>query len=449
MRKQILWIDDNNDIFNSMITDYFTDRNINIVHVDNLLDAIYELESNVNLIKYDGIIVDLQLPLPIYVCREDIEYKYNKYIDSQGWNGYLLLVNNINTLNEKGIKFAINTGFPAELIKKRLTSDGIRNNDIIIFQKSDNGLLEKITNWIEKIKNINNKNPLFNYELLWIDDEYLPPRIIDDLKDKGININHYTSVRQFIHDYNQMILANKSSNYLDNKIILMDVVLRDDSGTLSGTRDGEQTGIALTREIIKKYPHQKIIGCSSWSDSKTKNWFWEHCYGFLTKESEHLSNDIIKRLQEILLKKRLPKTFIVHGWDLELRNDLRNHLVNDLHFPEPIILDKTSSVGKTIIEKIEEATIGVDLVFVLCTPDDTVIMPDGNTYKQARPNVLIELGYFYGRLGRLSGKIIVIIKDKLNIPSDISGVTYIPINNNISEAYSTIKTELKALNLID
>jgi len=143
----------------------------------------------------------------------------------------------------------------------------------------------------------------------------------------------------------------------------------------------------------------------------------------------------------------LPKTFIVHGWDTNILEDLRHYLTTELFLPEPVVLSETSSVGRTIIEKLEDASIGVDLVFVLCTPDDTVLS-NGNTYKQARPNVLIELGYFYGRLGRLSGKVIVIIKDDLNIPTDISGVTYIHVKNNFSNSKKEIYTELKQLGLI-
>ncbi|GHU66144.1 hypothetical protein FACS1894184_03410 [Clostridia bacterium] len=290
---------------------------------------------------------------------------------------------------------------------------------------------------------------LSDLEIVWIDDEYLPPSITESLADKGINVKYNNSIFKFFHDYSQQVSFRSNFHSLDKTIIIIDIVLRDDSYKLQGTRDGEKTGKALAREILKMNPNQKIVGCSKWSDTETSNWFWDNCYGYIVKSSEeNLTADIIKRLKEILVNKRLPKTFIVHGWDLTLRDELRNLLVNDLNFQEPIILDKTSSVGKTIIEKIEEATVGIDLVFVLCTPDDTVISND-KSYKQARPNVLIELGYFYGRLGRLSGKVIVIKKGVLDIPTDISGVTYIQVQNDILEAKSKIITELIALKLVN
>lgn len=56
-----------------------------------------------------------------------------------------------------------------------------------------------------------------------------------------------------------------------------------------------------------------------------------------------------------------------------------------------------------IIESFEEEAEGVGLVFILLTSDD--FMDDTSVW--ARQNVIFELGYFIGKLGRKSGKVIV------------------------------------------
>lgn len=132
------------------------------------------------------------------------------------------------------------------------------------------------------------------------------------------------------------------------------------------------------------------------------------------------------------------KIFIVHGRDRALVYELKNYLQNTLKYPEPIVLSETASKGQTIIECFETETENTGLVFVLLTPDDWV----NDDYKQARPNVFIELGYFMGKLGRQSGRIIILVKGELKMPTDLAGIRYIQINNSISEAGEDIRREL-------
>lgn len=90
----------------------------------------------------------------------------------------------------------------------------------------------------------------------------------------------------------------------------------------------------------------------------------------------------------------------------------------------------------------EEETEGVGLVFVLLTPDDFV----DDTSARARQNVIFELGYFIGKLGRKSGRVIVLQKGEVDIPSDLSGILYIHIDNGIKEAGEKIRKAIDAIN---
>jgi CheY-like chemotaxis protein len=55
---------------------------------------------------------------------------------------------------------------------------------------------------------------------------------------------------------------------------------------------------------------------------------------------------------------------------------------------------------------------------------------------------LLELGYFLGIFGRLSGRVFLLHKGPLDLPSDLSGVIYIDIKNGVEAAGEKIRKEL-------
>lgn len=117
------------------------------------------------------------------------------------------------------------------------------------------------------------------------------------------------------------------------------------------------------------------------------------------------------------------RVFIAHGHDHEARRAVARY-VERLDCV-PIILDEQPNQGRTIIEKFEEYA-NVEYVIVLLTPDDVGAVKsserDKLTYR-ARQNVISELGYFYGKLGRHS--VCALVKDQVEFPSDFSGVLWV------------------------
>lgn len=113
------------------------------------------------------------------------------------------------------------------------------------------------------------------------------------------------------------------------------------------------------------------------------------------------------------------RVFVVHGHDGEAREIVASFL-RKLDF-EPIILHEQANQGRTVIEKVE-AHGGVDFAVVLLTPDDVGCAKGGQLEPRARQNVLLELGYFLGRLGR--GKVCALKRGQLEIPSDFAGVVW-------------------------
>lgn len=113
------------------------------------------------------------------------------------------------------------------------------------------------------------------------------------------------------------------------------------------------------------------------------------------------------------------KVFIVHGHDEGARESVARFL-STLGL-EPIILHEQANRGMTVIEKVE-ANSEIGFAVVLLTPDDVGSVKAGTLEPRARQNVLLELGYFIGRLGR--SKVCALKRGQVEIPSDFAGVVW-------------------------
>lgn len=132
------------------------------------------------------------------------------------------------------------------------------------------------------------------------------------------------------------------------------------------------------------------------------------------------------------------KVFIVHGHDGEARETVARFL-EKMGF-QAIILHEQANQGRTVIEKVE-ANGDVGFAVVLLTPDDVGCAKGGEPEPRARQNVLLELGYFIGRLGR--AKVCALKRGELEIPSDFAGVVWEKMDNN-SGWKLALARELKA-----
>ena len=116
------------------------------------------------------------------------------------------------------------------------------------------------------------------------------------------------------------------------------------------------------------------------------------------------------------------EVFVVHGTDDGVKETVARFLTR-LGL-EPIVLHERPNKGRTIIEKFEDYA-QVGFAVVLLTPDDEGSPRGQSTDPQprARQNVILELGFFLGKLGRRGT--CALLKEDVEIPSDYDGVLYI------------------------
>lgn len=141
------------------------------------------------------------------------------------------------------------------------------------------------------------------------------------------------------------------------------------------------------------------------------------------------------------------RVFIVHGHDHAAKGELE-HYVRELGL-EPIVLHRQPDEGRTLIEKIEKNS-DVGYAFVLLTPDDIGYPKDEDRVSddqrkkenRARQNVVLEFGFFVGRLTRAN--VCCLYSGGITLPSDMHGLLYKPFNSSVREVFYDIRTELLA-----
>ncbi|MEM3880832.1 MAG: nucleotide-binding protein [Candidatus Bathyarchaeia archaeon] len=146
--------------------------------------------------------------------------------------------------------------------------------------------------------------------------------------------------------------------------------------------------------------------------------------------------------------------FISHGKDTKPLNKLKAMLIE--FGLTPVILSEQPSGGKTVMEKLE-AYSDVGYAFVILTPDDLGGFVEMGSkwsrpqrlrkflktaYPRPRQNVILEFGYFVGKLGR--SRVCCLLKKPVEQPSDMQGIVYLSFKELLEEIRADIIKELKA-----
>jgi hypothetical protein len=173
----------------------------------------------------------------------------------------------------------------------------------------------------------------------------------------------------------------------------------------------EKVGVGLVKEDLVKTGGLRVLDVGRPAQQRTWAWEWVQM-----KENQTRGVEPTRRSR---------KVFVVHGHDEASREKIARFLQR-MDF-EPIILHEQASRGRTVIEKVE-AHADVGFAVVLLTPDDEGCEKGGTARPRARQNVVLELGYFLGKLGR--DRVCALQRGEVEIPSDFSGVVYVPFDNS-------------------
>jgi len=120
------------------------------------------------------------------------------------------------------------------------------------------------------------------------------------------------------------------------------------------------------------------------------------------------------------------RIFVVHGCNDAVREKTARFL--ERVGLQPIILHEQPNEGRTIIEKFVEYS-DVSFAVVLLTGDDKGGLKDRPSEDQelrARQNVILELGFFLGKLGR--SNVCALYEESVEIPSDYKGVLFVKLD---------------------
>jgi predicted nucleotide-binding protein len=118
--------------------------------------------------------------------------------------------------------------------------------------------------------------------------------------------------------------------------------------------------------------------------------------------------------------------FVVHGHDRANLHELVR-VIEGATGRKAVVLHEESNDGRTIIERFEHHATSAAYATVLLTGDDE----GGEASKtdrrpRGRQNVMFELGFFFGKLGRQ--RVAVLLQPGVERPSDIDGLLYIELD---------------------
>ncbi len=114
------------------------------------------------------------------------------------------------------------------------------------------------------------------------------------------------------------------------------------------------------------------------------------------------------------------KVLLIHGHSHD-RNELEAWLHHE-KLADPIVMSQEFTSGQTLPEKFEFLAEEIDAAIALATPDDLASTAAQTDMKRlrARQNVWVEVGWFWGRLGR--HRVLLLTRGEIEIPSDLDGI---------------------------
>lgn len=220
-------------------------------------------------------------------------------------------------------------------------------------------------------------------------------------------------------DLDALLLSGRIAEYLDGVRKLANELRRLSDGVL-GSRSDDAAILELSAEI------------GTQADT-------------LEERAEAIEE--IDQSREVYLPPSGDKIFIVHGHAEDKWRELRDLLENKLGLSgRVIVLKEEVSRSETVIQKFEKFAKQCCYGFAIMTPDDEVKKQDAE-YRQARPNVIFETGWFFGRFG--AKRLCILKRVGTEIPSDLGGVVTLEFSKDVGERFLEIQEELQAAGIVN
>jgi CheY-like chemotaxis protein len=273
------------------------------------------------------------------------------------------------------------------------------------------------------------------------DDKFLSDYLAAELTSRGHDVRVFQSAATVLEEADAVAASD---------VVVLDVMMPVPSGMSAALAEGGlRTGGVVARELLTRRPSLRLVFLSNAPADRLEPLLAvpQRANVLLLSKAEWPAPRCADRIELLLRQpdhRPPPRAFIVHGHDEATKLALKNYVQNTLGWPEPIVLHERPSQGRAIIEKFERYAAEAQVVFVLLTPDDSAADPaSGNAVKRrARQNVIFEMGYFLGALGRRSGRVLLLHKGPLDLPSDIAGVVYVDISGGVEAAGEVIRREV-------
>lgn len=274
--------------------------------------------------------------------------------------------------------------------------------------------------------------------VLFVDDELFHSRqYINAMRDHGFEIATAASVDEALSLASSQRFA----------AVVLDIMMPSgDFFDEFETAGGYHTGVALARELRERIPDAVLLGLSLSTDPSVEEWFKSQPQCTLLNKHNTTPSRAARVLARLMRGSTgEPEIFLVHGRDQKTLDEVRALIADELELGTPYTLSDQISAGQTIIEKLEKYVNAADVVVVLLTPDDVgYLASDPQGTRRARQNVIFECGYVLGLLRRSTGRVLLLHKGPLEIPSDLYGIVYVDISEGLRKAQEEIARELRA-----
>ncbi|WP_445431600.1 TIR domain-containing protein [Chryseobacterium indoltheticum] len=285
------------------------------------------------------------------------------------------------------------------MAQKKGNQDAIKTSKLIV---DEDMFIEQLRNRIERGKELLN----YQVEVLRTQkDTFNKPYSIYKDEEQSNFLNDYTKWKQF-----NIELLKRSFDIAENEYVIeyKEAEHKVWADWVRERKDDIQRQISVFESIIERVP---LI-------------------------EKNLKN---KRDVEVL-KETTNKIFIVHSHNNEIKQTVAR-TVTTLKL-EPVILHEQIDQGKTIIEKFEKNGAEVNFAIILLTADDEGKAKIEKDFKvRARQNVVFEMGYFIGKLGR--DRVFLLLENGVDKPGDLDGIVYTSLDNADGWKLKLVK-ELKA-----